>query len=94
MRKDHWKLVFPHSYISFKHNLPGQEGWPGPTTIMESDYVLYNLRTDPGETLDIKELFPDVVRELETLAEKYREELGDQLTGREGNQKRPPAKLK
>ncbi|MEX0774069.1 MAG: sulfatase [Balneolales bacterium] len=93
IRKDHWKLVFPHSYRSYKQDLPGRDGWPGQTTTAEADYALYNLRTDPGETLDVRDGFPEVVRELEALAENYREALGDALTGREGAEKRPPAQV-
>lgn len=93
VRKDHWKLVFPHSYRSYKHDLPGQDGFPGETTTVEAEFALYNLRTDPGETLDVQELHPDVVDELSELAEQYRDELGDSLTDHEGSERRPPAQV-
>ncbi len=93
VRKDHWKLVFPHSYRSYKQDLPGQDGWPGPTTTMEAEFALYDLSRDPGETLDLQELFPEVVAELEALADEYREKLGDNLTGHEGTERREPARV-
>lgn len=93
IRKDEWKLVFPHEYRTYKKNLPGWDGWPGEQPMDTAEFALYNLRTDPGETLNLKEKFPDIVRELEGIANRYRKELGDDLTGVQGNERRPPAKL-
>ncbi|MEX2639275.1 MAG: sulfatase [Balneolales bacterium] len=93
IRKGAWKLVLPHTYRSYKHHLPGQDGWPGPTRNVESELALYNLRSDPGETLDLQDGFPEIVKELEALGERYREDLGDELTGREGNGRRLPARV-
>jgi len=36
---------------------------------------------------------PDVVKRLQILAEKARDDLGDSLTGREGKNRRPPGEL-
>lgn len=55
--------------------------------------VLYDVRTDPGETLDVAAGHPDVVRRLQELAEKARADLGDTLTGRKGAGVRPPGRL-
>jgi len=55
--------------------------------------VLYDVRTDPGETQDVAAGHPDIVRRLEALAEKARADLGDTLTGRKGSGVRPPGKL-
>jgi hypothetical protein len=54
---------------------------------------LFNLATDPGETLDLKDEFPEVIAELEKLAEKYRKELGDDLTGHGCKERRPAASV-
>jgi arylsulfatase len=51
------------------------------------------MRRDPGETLDVKEKFPEVVTELKALADKYRQDLGDELTGQQGTGRRAPAKV-
>jgi arylsulfatase A-like enzyme len=55
--------------------------------------ALYDLRTDPGERQDVAAGHPDIVRRLESLAEKARADLGDALTGRKGAGIRPPGRL-
>jgi arylsulfatase A-like enzyme len=93
VRKGNWKLVFPHRHRTYKQNPPGKDGWPGPQPVVTTDLALFNLATDPGETLDLKDEFPEVVAELEKLAEKYRKELGDDLTGHSGKERRPAASV-
>jgi arylsulfatase A-like enzyme len=88
VRKDNWKLVLEHPYDSYEGLLPGNDGFPGPRRRDTSDYALYNLRRDPGERYDVKDLYPDVVREIELIVEQAREDLGDNLTGREGKRVR------
>jgi arylsulfatase A-like enzyme len=81
VRKDKWKLVFPHNHRSYRNNLPKNDGHAGPTTqVFFADTALFNLRRDPGEDYDVSELYPEVVEELITLAEKARVDLGDDLT--------------
>ena len=41
--------------------------------------VLYNLRTDPGESQDVAEENPEVVGQLQRLAEEMRKELGEYM---------------
>jgi len=53
---------------------------------------LYDLERDIGETMDLSGQHPEVVRELEALAEKARHELGDRATGIDGSAIRPPAR--
>ena len=91
IRKGQWKLVFPHSHRTYKKNPPGKDGFPGPQPADTTGLALFNLTRDPGETMDLKDEFPEVVKELEELANKYRAELGDQLTGDEGSERRPAA---
>jgi len=52
------------------------------------------LRTDPGETLDIKDKYPEIVQQLMLLADKYRKELGDDLTKQTGSEVRPAARMR
>jgi len=89
VRMGQWKLVFPHDHRSYENVLPGHDGFPGPYSQGKAEYALYNLRRDPGERYDVKKQHPDLLDELEKIAEQARDELGDNLTGREGNNRRP-----
>ncbi len=84
VRKDNWKLVFPHPARSYVGVLPGNDGWPGEYNQIDVEFALYNLRRDPGEEYDVKELYPEIVKELESLAQSAKEDLGDDLTEVEG----------
>jgi arylsulfatase A-like enzyme len=53
---------------------------------------LFNMTTDPGETVNVADQHPDVVARLSRLAEPIRLELGDDLTGIKGNAIRPAGK--
>lgn len=88
VRKDHWKLVFPHPSRSYEGIIPGNDGWPGEYNQIETELALYDLRRDPGEEYDVKEQYPEIVAALEELAEKARADLGDELTGATGNGRR------
>ena len=85
VRKDNWKLVFPHESRSYKNVLPKNDAHPGPYSKFTAEYALYNLRRDPGEEYNVKELYPEIVKELEDLAEIARNDLGDDLNNRIGN---------
>ncbi len=55
--------------------------------------ALYDLRRDPGERYDVKSQNTEVVEKIEKLVEIAREDLGDDLTGRPGKNRRPIGKL-
>ncbi|HCC69781.1 MAG TPA: arylsulfatase [Bacteroidales bacterium] len=93
VRMGQWKLVFPHSHRSYENVLPGNDGYPGPYSQGKAEYSLYNLRRDRGERYDVKDLYPSVVEELEKLAEQARSDIGDNLTGREGKNRRQRGRL-
>lgn len=93
VRKGSWKLVFPHLHRTYKKNLPGYDGWPGAQPNDTTQLALYNLRMDPGETLDVQNKFPEVVAELKDIADQYRAELGDDLTNQNGSARRPSARV-
>jgi arylsulfatase A-like enzyme len=93
VRKGKWKLIFPHPHISYRNVLPGNDGWPGEYARDTASFSLYNLRRDPGEEYDVKELYPEIVKELEVYAELAREDLGDDLMDRKGNNIRKSGKL-
>ena len=84
VRKGRWKLFFPHEFNSYRGVVPGADGYPGPYNFAQTGLELYDLERDVGETLDVAVQHPDIVRELQDLAEKARDDLGDSLTGRVG----------
>jgi arylsulfatase len=93
IRKGQWKLVFPAISQTYKKSLMGSDGFPSQRLSDSVRLALYDLRTDPGETLDVKDQHRDVVEQLSKIADRYREELGDDLTNRKGSAVRPPAKV-
>lgn len=93
VRRDDFKLVFPHTYRSYQGVEPGQGGFPGPYARGRCDLELYDLAHDPGETTDVRADHPDVARELEELAASLRAELGDRLREVRGTGVRPPGRL-
>ncbi len=93
VRRGPWKLVFPHTYRSYVGVEPGTDGFPGPYARGRSGLELYDLGVDPRETTDLAHLHPEVVAELEAVAEVGRAELGDRLRGVRGAGVRPPGRL-
>lgn len=90
VRKDRWKLVFPHAYGSYEGMLPGKGGLKGPKIMKTSGLELYDLRRDPGERYNVIEQHPDIVDELKIIGEQARKDLGDNITGIEGENRREP----
>lgn len=52
---------------------------------------LYHLEADIGESDDLAEKHPDVVKRLTQAMNKMRETIGDDRLGIEGRESRPPA---
>jgi arylsulfatase len=94
VRKDNWKLVLPHKHRSYEGVMPGNDGYPGEYANAETGLALYDMRRDPGERYDVKELHPEIIKELNELAEQAREDLGDDLTDHPGKNRRQPGFLK
>ncbi len=93
VRKGRWKLIFPHKSRSYLGVEPGRGGLPGPYATIETGLELYDLVDDIGETRDVAAERPAIVAELQELAERAREELGDRLTGRKGKGEREPGRV-
>lgn len=94
VRKGQWKLVLPHTYNSYEGQMPGNDGWPGKIGTATTDYALYDLRRDPGERYDVKELYPEVVNDLKKLADAMRQDLGDENYNMPGVNARKPGSIK
>lgn len=89
-----WKLVFPHPGRTYEGFQPGKDGRPG---VVDQNAAieggLYDLRRDPGERYNVYESYPEVVAALEQIATEAREDLGDDLTGVEGKNRREPGSV-
>ena len=86
-----YKLIFPHRYRDYGAYSPGNDGQPGrlKNQMLEKP-ELFDLRRDPGERYNLYDEYPEVVERLEKIAETYRDDLGDDLTYREGKHRRQP----
>jgi len=94
IRNDRFKLVFHHLGRTYEGFLPGNDGSPGQVNENKPfDPALYDMRRDPGERYDVKELYPEVVAELMKIADDARRDLGDDLVGEKGTGRRPIGKL-
>ncbi|QNL49606.1 sulfatase [Olivibacter sp. SDN3] len=94
VRKDNWKLVFAHPGRTYEGFLPGSGGQPGPTTEQyQFQKALYDLNRDPSERYNVLDEHPEIVAELEAIAEKARVDLGDDLQRRSGKNVRQPGVL-
>ena len=93
MRKGKWKMHVPHKFVSMTDEsgaIPGSGGHPGRYGQGEIGTALYDLEADPGESNDLKDEFPDVIRELMIHIEYARAHIGDELTNRVGSEATPP----
>lgn len=80
-----FKLVFPHTYVTYGAFPPGNDGQPGDLTNLKiSEPELYDLRRDPGERYNVIELYPEAAKSLMEFAEQIKADLGDDLSGIEG----------
>jgi arylsulfatase len=75
-----------------KHGLEGVASRHG-YRIERCGLELYNLKDDIGETTNVATKHPDVVRRLQVLADRAREELGDSTMGIKGKGVRLPGRV-
>jgi arylsulfatase A-like enzyme len=91
VRAGRWKLHLPHPYRTLD-GLPGSDGKRGKNKDARTELALYDLQDDIGETTDVAEKHPDIVKRLEALADKARAELGDSAKKIKGSGERSPSK--
>ena len=92
VRSGDWKLLLPHTARSMQGQAAGKDGIPGKYKPLPVALELYNLRDDLGETKNVVAENPEIVKRLEALAEKAREDMGDKLTNRIGKGTREPGR--
>ncbi|HLN29814.1 MAG TPA: sulfatase [Gemmataceae bacterium] len=92
VRSGRWKLYFPHEYRTLAGKPGGTGGKPIEYQKAKTGLELYDLKEDIGEKADVAAKHPDVVKQLEALAETARAELGDSATHRVGKGVRPAGK--
>ena len=94
IRYGDYKMYFPHRYRTLNGKKGRDDGQP-----IKYEYVnllseeLYNLKTDPSETNNIINDFPDLAKKITTLANNKRKELGDDLTNVLGSEIREVGKI-
>lgn len=94
VRKDNWKLVFPHKFRSYKGVEPGNDGFPGPYGKgIITELELYDLDNDIGETKNIAAQYPKIVEKLKVIGDSARAELGDRILNKKGKGVRKPGRI-
>ncbi len=74
VRSGKWKMILPHNWPRKEDTVP---------------LSLYDLETDIGETTNVADQYPSVVKRLMARVERMRGDIGDQLTGATGKNRRP-----
>ncbi|MGQ9504689.1 MAG: sulfatase family protein [Thermogutta sp.] len=93
VRMGRWKLHYPHEYQTLAGRPGGTGGMPAPYETAKIELSLFDLENDPGETKNVIDQHPDVVAQIEKLAEAMRQELGDAARGMKPTAARPVGRL-
>jgi arylsulfatase A len=88
-----WKLVLPHTYNSLAGSPGGKDGQPGQYQKTQAALSLFDLATDMGETRNVAGSNPQVLERMLALAEKARDDLGDDLVKRAAKGARQPGRV-
>jgi arylsulfatase A-like enzyme len=73
LRSGKWKLMFAQTYNS---PIPGKGGIPGKGQRKQIELSLFDLQSDIGETTNVADQNPDVVKRLEQFAMRIRADIG------------------
>lgn len=93
MRSGPWKLLFPHTARTMEGQAPGKDGLPGKYRPLKVGLELYDLNADLGETKNLAETKPEIIRELQAKADVMRADLGDSLQKIPATGVRPAGKI-
>ena len=67
-------MLYPHNYnVPLQPGMDGMHGKYGRKSI---DLALFDLSTDVGETKNLASQYPEVIEQLESLAEIARKDIG------------------
>ena len=91
VRSGKWTLHFPHTYVHV--GAPGGGGKPGKTVSQKVELSLFDIEKDPAQKVNLADKFPEVVSQLQQLADRCREDLGDSATKQKGKNLRDPGRL-
>ncbi|MCU0719805.1 MAG: sulfatase [Pirellula sp.] len=90
IRNERWKLVFPHQYRSVAGLKRRSDGNPVDYKNQKVEKPeLYDLDHDVSESINVIDANPEQAEALKRLADQWRNELGDSLTGKKGSAIRP-----
>lgn len=94
VRYGKWKLYFPHRYRTMKGQELGKDGLPGEYQMIDMEKIeLYDVENDFSETTNVASEYPEVVSEIQLLANTMRFRLGDSLLDLEGSETREAGQL-
>lgn len=93
VRDRRWKLHLKHRYRTMAGRPGGTGGSPKPYKQAEIGISLFDLKNDIGEKHNVMDAHPEVVERLMQHVERARQDLGDKLTKRKGNGRRPVGRL-
>ena len=93
VRMGRWKLHFPHGYHTLGGHPGGTGGMPAPYEKATIELTLFDLENDIGETTDVKDQHPEVVAQIQKLADQMRADCGDEAKGIDGVGIRPHGEL-
>jgi arylsulfatase A len=91
IRMGKWKLHFPHGYRTMAGKPGGKGGIPTRYSQAKIELSLFDMEKDMGETTDVKDKYPQVLKKLQALGEKMRTELG--YNRQQGKGMRQPGRL-
>ncbi|HUX17165.1 MAG TPA: arylsulfatase, partial [Phycisphaerae bacterium] len=80
---------FPHAYRTLAGRKGGTGGKPVKYETAKTELALYDLRADIGESTNVADTHPDVVKRIEALADAARKDLGDSARKIQGEGLRP-----
>lgn len=69
LRYGEWKFYFPHQYRHVE--TAGKDGDKGKYKLIQSDFSLYNIKMDPGETRNVIDNNRDLVKKLKDLGSNH-----------------------